>query len=382
MNTKSHNPDSLHGKQNINFMTIGIVEDTNDPGQMGRIKVYCPSIDNENHTVADLPWTQYASPFGGVTMNNVAGPEGDISYGPHAYGMWAIPKQGATVLVMFINGNTNFRVYTHCIFPTMGNRGLPGGRGVDNTTPALKKGPFTDSHEDIQPAKRNQSEAGLDSAHYFSRGGYERQIAQAVTDKDGSEGYAKNPNKTNPTDLDSQGYCIVTPGRHFISMQDAPDFCRVRVKTTTGHQIILDDTNERIYVSTNKGNSWLEMDTDGHIHFYGSESISFTSGADFNVTANNINLAAKSSVNIHSGSVAITSGTNIQLNSGCSTLITAGDTIEFGAEGDTVIAGSKIHLNSKPATVAATASTPGITPAHEPFNRPTGKSTRNKHWRP
>jgi hypothetical protein len=381
--TRHRNKDSLEGVQNIYFTTIGIVEDTNDPAQMGRVKVYCPSIDNENHVVADLPWTIYASTYGGTIKNMKAGPDGDVSYGPTSYGIWGIPKQGATVLVQFINGNPNFRVWTHCLYPAMSNRGLPGGRGADITKTDKPNGPFTDSYEDLQPAKRNQATAGLDGKHYFTRGGYERQIAQALTDKDGSDGYGKNPNKTDPKELDPQGYCIVTPGHHYISMQDSPDFCRVRIKTTTGHQIILDDTNERIYVSTNKGASWFEMDTDGHIHFFGSKSISFNTDADFNVTAANINLAASGAINITGSDVAnITSGTSINLKSGCSTIITAGDHVEFGAAGKIMMKGTQIHLNTAGTTAAAIAQKPGIVPTHEPFNRPASSAKRNKHWSP
>jgi hypothetical protein len=266
----------------------------------------------------------------------------------------------------------------------MSNRGMPGGRGFDITkTKPFPIGPFTDSYEDLQPTKRNLKAAGLDTKHYFTRGGYERQIAQGLTDKDGSDGYGKNPNKTNPKELDPQGYCIVTPGRHYISMQDTPDFCRTRIRTTTGHQIILDDTNERIYVSTNKGNSWFEMDSDGHVHFYGSESISFTTGADFNVTAKgNVNMNASGAINMTAGTISLNSKGDINLKSGCSTLVSAGDHVHLGAAGNVVTKGAQIHLNSMGTTAAAVAATPGIIPAHEPFDRPASKSKRNKFWKP
>lgn len=421
MFTPAHNPESLKGIQNINFTTIGIVEDTNDPAQMGRLKVYCPSIDHENHSIDDLPWTMYASPFGGTIKNMKVGPEQDTIFGPSSYGIWAVPKQGATVLIQFINGNTNFRVWTHCLFPAMSNRGLPGGRGYDITkSKPYPPGPYSDSYEEMQPAKSNLKEAGLDKLLYFTRGGYERQIAQAVTDKDGTDGYAKNPNKTSPKELDPQGYCIVTPGQHYISMQDQPDFCRVRIKTTTGHQIIMDDTNDRIYISTNKGKSWFEMDTDGHIHFYGAASISMTTDADFNVTAiGNINMNAGSAINMTAGSnVNVTASSNVNVNSGCSTMITTGDNFEVkstanilmssakfdaGSSAAMVLSGSKVdvkaganltmsgaqvHLNTSQAataakaTAAAKASLPGIVPEHEPWPRPRSDQVRNKFWRP
>jgi len=377
---------SQQGHQQIFYTTIGIVEDTNDPAQMGRVRVYCPSIDHEDHNTDDLPWTLYASPFGGAIKNMAAGPDGEVAYGPTSYGFWAVPKLGATVLVQFINGDTNYRVWTHCIYPIMGNRGLPGGRGVDITKPPQERplGPFSDSYEDYEPAKSNLKDAGLDKDHYFTRGGYERQVAQATTDKDGTEGYAKNPNKTDPKDLDPQTYCIVTPGHHYISMQDAPDFCRVRIKTTTGHQVLLDDTNDRIYVSTNRGKTWFEMDSDGHIHAYAAKSVSYTTDGDFNVTAvGNINLDAGGAINMTGAQgMNLTSGHDISLNSGCSTLITAGDNFEAGSTGPIKFKGSEIHLNTGGTTAASVAAKPGIVPTHEPFGRPKSDEPRNKYWKP
>lgn len=377
--------NSLQGQQQIFYTTIGIVEDTNDPAQMGRVRVYCPSIDNEDHLIDDLPWAIYQTPFGGQIKNQAAGPGADISYGPTAYGFWGIPKVGSSVLIQFINGDPNYRVWTGCVYPIMGNRSLPGGRAADFTQPPNKRpnGPYSDSYEPILPGKVNQAEAGLDSNYYYTRGGYERMVAQPMTNKDGTEGYAQNPNRTSATDLDPQTYSWTTPGHHFISMQDSPQFCRVRVKTTCGHQIILDDTNERIYISTAKGNSWIEMDQDGHIHVYGSQSISYTTGGDFNVSAaGDFNVSA-ATINLNgSEGVAITGGQDIQMNSGCSTLITAGDNVDISASAQFIANGSQIHLNGPGSTAAAVAGKPSIAPSHEPWVRPVGATTRNKYWQP
>ncbi len=434
------NNDTQQGKKQLLFSTLGIVKDTNDPAQQGRVRVYCPSVDHEDYTVDDLPWALYVTPFGGSLKNNKSGVNEDISYGPVSYGMWAIPKVGATVVIQFLNGDPNYRVYVGCVYPIQSNRGMPAGRGYDITqSKPYPKGPFTDSYEEIQPSVANQKEAGLADEYYFTRGGYERQVAQAVTDKDGTEGYAKNPNKTDPKDLDPQGYCFTTPGQHFISMNDSSDFCRVRIKTTAGHQVIMDDTNERIYVSTAKGNNWFEMDQDGHVHFYGAQSISFTTDADFNITAiKNINMKAGGDVNIKAGNVInATADTSININAGCSTLITCGDHFEVNATsnvnitsgkktdvkagaamsmstsaalglksgaaasltsgaalnlkagGNILATGSKIHLNGPGAASAADAAEaakanlavePGIVPIHEPFYRPQTQGQRNPKW--
>jgi hypothetical protein len=81
-------------------------------------------------------------------------------------------------------------------------------------------------------------------------------------------------------------------------MDDRPFNSRVRLKTTAGHQILLDDTNERIYISTGKGKTWLELDEDGHIQIYGESKISIASGKDLCLSAKD-NIHMKAGGNIY-----------------------------------------------------------------------------------
>lgn len=369
-----------------NQSTIGIVKDTNDPAQMGRLRVYCPTLDSEDFVIDDLPWAAYLSPFGGQIINQPMGPDSEISNGPTSYGFWAIPKVGATVLVTCVNGDPNYRVWLGCFYPPAGNRGLPGGRNVDITKPQGQQpnGPFTDSYEAIQPATKNEATAGLSSNYYYSRGGYERQVAQAQTSKDGNEGYAQNPARTQSGDLDPQTYSITSPGHHFISLQDSPEFCRIRAKTTSGNQIILDDTNQRIYISSALGNNWIEMDEDGHISIYAAQAFSINTSGDFNINAAGVFYVNAADIQLTASSdAAITAGESIDFNSGCSLSITAGDPINIGSTADIIMAGAKIHLNGPEPSTAAIALKPTIIPTHEPFTRPAAIGIqRGKYWQP
>lgn len=75
---------------------IGIVEYTNDPAQLGRIKVRVPNINGlENINTENLPWATPCFPFGG---------------GP-GFGSIMIPPEGATVYVSFLHGNPHNPVY-------------------------------------------------------------------------------------------------------------------------------------------------------------------------------------------------------------------------------------------------------------------------------
>jgi uncharacterized protein (DUF2345 family) len=126
-------------------------------------------------------------------------------------------------------------------------------------------------------------------------------------------------------------------------MQDDPEFSRLRFKTAEGTQIILDDANERIYISTSVGRTWLEMDKDGHINVFGANSISVRSGADLNFFADgDINLEAVGGINMKAdtNNIMMTSQTDIQIQANGDILAAACGIFDIDSE-DT------IHLTSK-----------------------------------
>jgi len=85
-------------------------------------------------------------------------------------------------------------------------------------------------------------------------------------------------------------------------MSDVDEYCRIRLKTTEGSQIIFDDTNERIYISTAQGKNWVELDEgNGRLYFYSDSKISIRGKNDINLYSDeNINIVAKKRVNIKS----------------------------------------------------------------------------------
>ena len=279
------------------FITDGIVKDTNDPLQMGRVRIWCPTLDGENFDVEILPWAEYATPFGGVTNNFKAGRNKAETGGPVSYGFWALPKIGSQVLVFLLNGDNNRRFYFAGYFGLCRNRSIPAGRNVNNSGAT---GPWSDSYDKLQPAYDNLRTAfqgNVESSQAKTRGAFDRQVAQARTEKDGTDGYATSA--VDSSYLDSQTYCFVTPGHHVFLMDDSPDNCRIRLKTCEGNQVIIDDTNERIYISTSKGKTWVELDEDGHVHVFGSESISMRAGKDVNIYADrNVNIEAGNNINL------------------------------------------------------------------------------------
>ena len=75
----------------------------------------------------------------------------------------------------------------------------------------------------------------------------------------------------------------------------------VRIRTRTGHQILLHNTEDLIYIGNAKGSAWLEMTSNGKIDIYASDSINIRTETDLNITADrDINILAGRDFNLTS----------------------------------------------------------------------------------
>lgn len=409
------------------FIFEGQVVSNDDPDQMGRVKVWIQALDGEVFEVDQLPWAEYASMLSGFTVEMPGGTDNTKNHSHAAYGMWAIPKMGATVYVFCLGGDPSRRVYFASSWRLHRNRSMPAGRNADGFG---KPGPWGDAGDGngtlipIEPAfsnLRDQFQNKVTDSEAITRGTYERMAAQPLFDKDGKEGYSKTP-LAGENYLDPQTYCFVTPGRHALIFQDDPKYARVRVKTAEGHQIILDDVNERIYVSTAKGKSWIEMDLDGHVHIFGNSNVSVRSGKDINFTADgNINLEAGKGFNLKArggdirmatakqlhvhavGAAFIAACGNINIDGEAAIKIASADDTDFKVGGDWTcnaergvdfkygeklrFDGNLVHLSGAGSRTAKKAEcpkqpdSPSVVPGHEPWRRPKGEGQRGKNWK-
>jgi uncharacterized protein (DUF2345 family) len=124
------------------------------------------------------------------------------------------------------------------------------------------------------------------------------------------------------------------------------------------------------------------MDKDGHVHVYGAESISMSTGGDFNISAiGNINLSAGKSVNIAAAAAILITACEPLSLTGNGVDITSGDAMNILAKGWIHQTGSEIHLNGPGATTAACAGKPSITPSTEPWTRPATTGARGSNWK-
>lgn len=344
-------------------LTLGEVVDTNDPQQMGRVRVMCPYLgEDENTIIEDIPWATPISPLAGISESGSRGRGDDRTFGPVAYGMFNIPKVGAIVLIACVEGacDDKFRIYLGGMHPQFMIHTLPHGRytyNSGNESTDEPAGPLSSTGDRIQPLYDSQTQAftklqdqkiidttapaeprknfeyrtrgadhgvsGIDSKFVATDDvvltGRADDKGQTFTEADEKKinnihGYHKSRMQEGAVSsatgfvYDPQVYSWTTPGFHSVSMADNDDNCRIRIRTTHGHQIIMDDTNERVYIGTAAGKTWIELDEKGNIDIYGERNISvhaekdinFTAGDTFRVKAKNgIHLISEDEIRIH-----------------------------------------------------------------------------------
>ena len=86
------------------------------------------------------------------------------------------------------------------------------------------------------------------------------------------------------------------PGHMFV-MDDGDvegDSNLIRLRTSTGHQILMDDKKGILYVATASGNAWIEMDNTGNTNAYSAGNFSVHCEGTFNVQAGgNVNFRSR-----------------------------------------------------------------------------------------
>ncbi len=95
----------------------------------------------------------------------------------------------------------------------------------------------------------------------------------------------------------------------------------VRLRTRTGHQILLHNSEDLIYIGNARGSSWIEMSSNGKIDIFADDSISIRTSVDLNISADrDINMSASRDFNVNAGrdykmTAAVNSDVKIGVNS-------------------------------------------------------------------
>lgn len=311
---------------------LGIVTNHLDTSYMGMLEVTLLKGTSGN---TNLKGTQVAvrhlSPFLGATNvdyegNNSASFQ-DVQ---KSYGMWLIPPDiGTTVLCIFVDGDTNSGYWMGCVQDTFQNHMIPGIAASKYTemTPAQQQKygtnylPVAEFHKKSRTLEIPKPSAFGKPIHPFA----DRLLTQGLL-LDTIRGVTSSSARR---EVPSQVYGISTPGpidkstnakrvdigyektvmapitrlggTTFV-MDDGDQEGKnelVRLRTRTGHQILMHNTADLIYIGNAKGTAWLEMTSNGKIDIYAADSISIHSEQDFNFRADrDINFEAGRNMHI------------------------------------------------------------------------------------
>jgi hypothetical protein len=309
------------------------------------------------------------TPFYGTTgVGNVGVDPNDYNNTQKSYGMWFVPPDvGTIVLVFFIDGNPKYGYWMGCALDDGMNFMLPGiaatqavveGGGrlpvaeynkklheqmcVDTTKVKKPKHPFTSILEiqgllkdDIRGVTTSSARRDIPSAVFgISTPG---PLDKTPGSKTGDVGVKDNVQKGVPVsrlggttfvmdDGDdkflrktkaSEGppvYMAVEQGEKGGDVK-IPHNELVRIRTRTGHQILLHNSEDLIYIGNARGTTWIELTSNGKIDIYAEDSISLHTKQDFNVTADrDINLTARGVINLNATANTNITGAQVQLN--------------------------------------------------------------------
>ena len=298
-----------------------VVISTKDIQKNGRLKVRL--VDNntnvdfieENDPQGYLDITvQWSSPFAGATnlKDTVAtgdptapgeqDPDKTFSGTQKSYGMWMVPPDaGNRVLVMFIGGDVAKGVVIGCMYRSMMNHMVPGiarsktftandGETLEVPVAEYNKASDEANNVDWKTVRNETGQTPTDNVSRPSHTPHFNGLKEQGLEQDKTRGLTSSSARRESP---SQVFGVLTPGGHQFVMDDA-DQKLVRLRTTSGAQILLDESNGNVYIINKKGTGWIEIDDAGKIDVWANDSISIRSHKD-------INLRADRDLNIESG---------------------------------------------------------------------------------
>jgi len=304
---------------------------------------------------------KYLSPFYGVTPVFGLQEQDGYQYSQKSYGFWAVPPDiGTKVLVIFAEGNTNFGYWIGCIQDDYMNFMVPDGRASTSMTTEVTPQPLKGAKLPVGEYNKKIETGELIDTNLFNKP-YNKdftnvlEIQGLIFDEtrgttstsarreipSGVFGWStpgpQDKRAGSPrVDVGTTGRKANIPynrlgGSSFV-MDDGNDKLvrathaedgpprylnrlngetggdetiphneLIRLRTRTGHQILLHNSEDLIYIANSRGTAWIELTSDGKIDIHAQDSISimsdndinFTAERDFNIEAGrNINLSA------------------------------------------------------------------------------------------
>lgn len=316
-------------------------------------------VGTENQTFL----VSYASPFFGMTPYEAQGKNlEDFNDSQKSYGMWAVPPDvGVKVLVLFADGDPGKGYWFACVPPSFANHMVPAIGATTNVAISDEDKKRYNTKQPLPVAEINKRINATDQevdaekikkavhpiADRFLRQGTieddvrgpsvtsaRRQVPNTAfgISTPGPLDYSPGAKRMNigPTESQTRTPIPVSRlgGTQFVmddgddryqrktapgvgpveyadinagekGLVDIPYNEYTRIRTRTGHQLLLHNSEDLIYLTNSGGTAWIEMTSNGKIDIYGADSISVHSENDLNIRADrDINIEAGRNINM------------------------------------------------------------------------------------
>ena len=389
-----------------------------DPKRMGSLQVELlknNGAGNQPQKSGQIVTVQYMTPFAGVTPIGATSTNDDFQGTQKSYGMWMVPPStGTKVLVMFAEGNIARGYWIGCVQDTYQNwmtpdpwagseynnvdstKKLPVGEYNKRLTSGLGTNPSnyqkpvnTDFYtilgrqglvdDDIRGSANSSGRRNIPSSVFgiSTPGPRDKregapQSAVGTSDArtqtftsilggssfvmdDGDERYLRNSAAAS----DAMVYTdVIADPQATTGIKTIPKGECVRLRTRTGHQILMHNSEDLIYIGNAKGTSWIEMTANGKIDIFAQDSISIRTQVDLNISADrDINMTAARDINYNAGrdykltvgqnsDYKVGANHNMEIGADENHYVGASQKIFVGATGDLVVTGAHTITNS------------------------------------
>ena len=283
-----------------------------DASHSGRIPVYIPMLSKDRNDPKGYFNCYWSSPFAGTTPSASVG-KNTTKYQDtmKTYGMWMVPPDpGNFVLVIFGDGKKKQPIIIGCMFPDQ----------MQNMVPGNPAGATFGTSQPLPTAEKNRRDENKSHGKTPQRP-LNPYIAFPIV----MQGLINDPVRGTTTsgarrESPSQVFGFLTPGPeqvnvdtgkkdgtnrlggHSFVMDDNLEQRHIRMRTAGGGQVLIDDTNELVYVINSPGTAWVELSADGSIQVFSDSDLNMRATANVNIRADHtLNLDAGVRVNINAG---------------------------------------------------------------------------------
>lgn len=348
---------------------VGIVKNNLDSIKAGRLQVWIPDLGGDENEPRNWRTVSYASPYMGYTPVTGMSDANSWTNVQHTYGMWMVPPDvGVEVLCIFVAGDPLRGFWFACVNSNLSRYMLPGLASsslVDatNASAVVKKNLLTDTRYPVTEFNERGKDFDKNKQATFTR--IPKPIHETQFNILREQGLDRDPFRGTVTsssqrESPSNVFGISSPGRPLNDPADNEEFINklrtqsniteedyavknrkgghsfimddgdllgndnlLRLRTAGGHQLMMNDSGNTLYLANAQGTVWLEFDSQGRTLLYSSNGVAIR-------TAGTLDIRADRDINIDAGrNIKIRADQKLSVNAGSMDLLTAGG-IELG----------------------------------------------------